>query len=237
MRLVILLLFVSLTGLVQRGVAQPPRFIIGKVLDLETGKGVNNASVINQRSRAVGRTNTLGAYYLEVKPGDSVVITSPSHGRLAFNWDGQTKNPTLTLKRQLSDDIINLPELTVRAKRESEVRRELEQILREPEARKGLTGDQILSLAQSPITLLYELFSKQARSSRKALVIAQQHRKHMLAYYRLELITLRATELKGEDVDRFKEFCEFSDDFLLQSSEYELTYSILQRYKQFLAGH
>lgn len=213
--------------------AQTPRFIIGKVLDQENGSGVNNATVINPRTQAVGRTNAAGAFYLDVKPGDSVIVTSPSHGRAGLKWDGSTKDPQLVMKRQLSDDVINLPTLTVRGRREAEVRKELEQLLREPEARKNLSGEQIFSLAQSPVTLLYELFSKQARASRKAAVISQQHRKRMLANYRVELITQRATDLQGETIETFRDYCNFNDDFVLQASEYDLTFAVLQRYRQY----
>lgn len=213
--------------------AQTPRFIIGKVLDQQDGKGVNNATVINPRTQAMGRTNAAGAFYLDVKPGDSVIVTSPSHGRAGLKWDGLTKDPQLVMKRQLADDVINLPVLTVRGRRESEVRKELEAILREPEARKNLSGEQAFSLAQSPITLLYELFSKTARAGRKAAVISQQHRKRMLANYRVELITQRATDLQGETIETFRDYCNFNDDFVLQASEYDLTFAVLQRYKNY----
>ena len=226
-------LFVFFLGSSTYLMAQSPRFIIGKVLDKEKGVGVNNATVINPRTQAIGRTNTVGAFYLDVKPGDSVVVTSPSHGRAAFRWDGATKEPQLLMKRQLADDVVNLPTLTVRGRREAEVRKELEQILREPEARKNLSGEQVLSLAQSPVTLLYELFSKSARASRKAAVISQQHRKRMLANYRVELIAQRATDLQGETIETFRDYCNFNDDFVLQSSEYDLTFAVLQRYKQY----
>ncbi|MBO0939903.1 hypothetical protein J2I47_25380 [Fibrella sp. HMF5335] len=213
--------------------AQVPRFIIGNVFDQETKKGVNNATVINPRTQAMGRTNALGAFYLDVKPGDSVIVISPSHGRVGLKWDGVTKEPQLLMKRQLSDDVVNLPVLTVRAKRDAEIRKELAQILSEPEARKGLSGEEIFSLAQSPVTLLYELFSKQARAHRKAVMISQQHRKRMLANYRVELITQRATDLQGETVESFRDYCNFNDDFVLQATEYDLTFAVLQRYKQY----
>lgn len=227
--LLVLLFLVSYVG----ALAQVPRFIIGKVFDQETNRGVNNATVINPRTQAMGRTNALGAFYLDVRPGDSVIVLSPSHGRAALRWDGVTKEPQLVMKRQLSDDVINLPVLTVRAKRDAEIRKELAQILSEPEARKGLSGEEIFSLAQSPVTLLYELFSKQAKAHRKALMISQQHRKQMLANYRVELITQRATDLQGETIETFRDYCNFNDDFVLQASEYDLTFAVLQRYRQY----
>jgi hypothetical protein len=229
------LLTALLTGLFARPMlAQTPKFIIGKVLDQENGKGVNNATVFNPRTQAIGRTNAAGAYYLNVAPGDSVIVTSPSHGRAGLKWDGHTREPQLVMKRQLADDVINLPTLTVRGKREAEVRKELEQILREPEARKNLSVEEAFGLAQSPITLLYELFSKQARAHRKAAVISQQHRKRMLANYRVELIAQRATELPtSEAIEQFRDYCNFNDDFVLQATEYDLTFAVLQRYKQY----
>ncbi len=213
--------------------AQAPRFVIGKVLDVETGLGVDNASVINQRTLFVGRTNTSGAFYLQVKPGDSIIVNSPSHGRASIMWDGVTKDPVIKLKKQIELTGVVLEEVTVKGKREADLKRELQQLLSEPTAKKGLTGDQVLNLAQSPITLLYELFSKRAKSDRKAAVVMQQYRKEQLAGYRLELIISKATNYKGEEAEQFKHYCHLTDDFILQSSEYELTHAVLQTVDQF----
>jgi len=213
--------------------AQTPKYIIGKVLDQETGRAVTNASVINKRSQAVGRTNQAGAYYIQIQPGDSVVITSPTHGRAAFFWDGTTAQPVMRMKRQLADNAITLNEVTIRGKQEAELKRELEQILSEPAARRNLSFGQALNLADSPITMLYEMFSKRAKADRKLAVLMQEDRRHRLADYRLDLIAGRATDLKGDNLDQFKEFCDFDDLFILQSSEYDLTYAILQKLKSY----
>ncbi|MGA0558439.1 hypothetical protein ACO2Q8_17390 [Larkinella sp. VNQ87] len=215
--------------------SQTPKYILGKVLDQETGKGVSNASVINKRSLAVGRTNHLGNYYLQVKPGDSVVVTSPTHGRMAFLWDGHVQQPVLRMKRELADNVINLEEVTVRGKQEAELKRELEQLLSEPEAKRGVTAEQVLDRAAtgSVITLLYEAFSRRAKADRKALVLMQEDRRHKLATYRFDLVAGRATDLKGDELMKFKEFCQFEDMFILQASEYELTFAILQQLKAF----
>lgn len=211
----------------------PPPYVVGKVLDRDTGQGLDNATVTNPRTRQVGRTNRAGAYYLLVQPGDSVIVTSLTHGRGGLKWDGRTKEPALTMQRLFADDAVMLAEVTVRGKREEQIRRELQQLLNEPKALKGLSEDQILGLAQSPITLLYELFSKQAKSRRKAAVLSQQYRRQRLADYRLDLLVGQATTLKGDDVDAFKTYCNFPVEFVLGSSEYELTYAIFQRVEEF----
>ncbi|GAB3257382.1 hypothetical protein GCM10027347_19810 [Larkinella harenae] len=215
--------------------SQTPKYIIGKVLDQETNQGVGNASVINKRSLAVGRTNQIGNYYLQVKPGDSIVVTSPTHGRKAFLWDGSTQQPVMRMKRELADNVINLEEVTVRGKQEAELKRELEALLSEPEAKRGVSAEQVLDRAASGsvITLLYEAFSRRAKSDRKALVLMQEDRRRKLASYRFELVAGRATDLKGEELSKFREFCQFDDMSILQASEYELTFAILQHLKAY----
>ncbi|MFC5408883.1 hypothetical protein ACFPMF_06170 [Larkinella bovis] len=230
MRFLFVFLFISCAAW-----AQPPKYILGKVLDQETGKGVGNASVINKRSLAVGRTNQLGNYYLQVKPGDSVVVTSPTHGRRAFLWDGTTQEPVMRMKRELADNVITLNEVTVRGKQEAELKRELEQLLSEPEAKRGVSAEQVLDRAASGsvITLLYEAFSKRAKADRKVLVLMQEDRRHKLAVYRFDLVAGRATDLKGDELDKFREFCQFDDMGILQATEYELTFAILQQLRAF----
>jgi hypothetical protein len=229
MRLLLLLLLVPFFGL-----AQAPPYVVGKVLDDSTRQGIDNATVTNPRTKQVGRTNRLGAFYLLVKPGDSILVRSLTHGRAGLRWDGETAEPVIRMKRQFPDEIaIELPNVTIRGKREEEIRRELEQILSEPTARKGLSEDEILGLAQSPITLLYEAFSKVAKSRRKAAVLSQQYRRHKLADYRLELIANQATSLTGDELEAFKKFCNLSDEFILTASEYDLTYAVLHRFEAY----
>jgi hypothetical protein len=230
MKFLFIFLFIASTAF-----SQTPKYIIGKVLDQETGQGVSNASVINKRSLAVGRTNQLGNYYLQIKPGDSVVVTSPTHGRKAFRWDGNTQQPTIRMRRELADNVVNLAEVTVRGKQEAELKRELEQLLSEPEAKRGVSAEQVLDRAASGsvITLLYEAFSRRAKADRKVLVLMQEDRRHKLALYRFDLVASRATDLTGDELDKFREFCQFEDMTILQASEYELTFAILQHLKAF----
>jgi len=229
------LLFLFLLGFSGPGYlrAQPPKALIGRVLDQETGRGVGNASLINKRTRAVGHTNASGNFYIPSLPGDSIIITSPSHGRAGIRWEGVGHSPVVRLKRQLTDEAIDLPEVTIRGKQEAEMKRELEKLLSEPEARRNLSAGEVVELAQSPITLLYELFSKQAKANRKLAVLMQEDRRRKLAGYRFALVSQRATDLKGDELARFRDYCNLPDEFILQASEYELTFEILQRLKRF----
>lgn len=91
----------------------------------------------------------------------------------------------------------------------------------------------------SPISAIYNLTSKRAKSQRK-------YRKLMHSDYNVSLmqqkynkqIVMKLTALEeGEELDKFLEYCEPSLEFILRSSEYEVALLILKRYDTFLLNH
>ncbi len=200
--------------------------MLGKVLDVATKEGVNLATITNLKTRDMTRTNKQGVFFLDASVGDSIEIASLTHVRGGFRWDGKTDEIVITLKKL--DKAIELPEVKVTTKREQELQKEIERVLAEPEARKNLSLGEAISMAQSPISLLYELFSKSAKEDRKVAMLMQEKRRRDLADYRFGMIAGQATELSGDGLIRFRYFCDFSEEFLLLSSDYDLTYEVLQ---------
>jgi len=219
--------FVVLMGNAQR------RYIVGKVIDPETMKGVDRASVLNQATKHIVKTNTNGLFSILAGKDDSLIVTSLTHGRNGIQWDGVTEEPVIYSRRLMKS--IDLPEVKIKTKREEQLEKEIREILAEPERTTKLGGEKTMELIQSPISLLYEAFSRRAKSDRKVLVLMQQERRQKLAEYRLSMIAGRITDYRGDELDRFMYFCNFKQDFLLTSSEYELTYEILQAQKQYKA--
>ncbi|AYQ35654.1 hypothetical protein [Runella sp. SP2] len=199
---------------------------MGKVLDAATGKGVNLATITNLKNRDMTRTNKEGVFFLDASVGDSIEIASLTHERGAFRWNGNADEIVFRLKKL--DKAIELPEVRVASKREQQLEKEIKQVLAEPEAKKNLSFGEAVSMAQSPITLLYELFSKSAKEDRKVAMLMQEKRRRDLANYRFGMIAGQATDLSGENLERFRYFCDFSEEFLLLSTDYDLTYEVLQ---------
>lgn len=216
-------LFVSVFSHAQKG------YLIGKALDHATKQGIELASVTNLNSKELTRTNKQGVFFITVSQGDSVEIFSVTHGRTVILWDGSTEEQTILMKKL--DKAVQMQEVKVVSKREQQLKKEIEQVLAEPEARKNLSFGEAVALAQSPITLLYELFSKSAREDRKVAMLMQEKRRRELAHYRFGMVAGQATELSGDSLERFRRFCDFSEEFLLLSSDYDLTYEILQCWK------
>lgn len=199
---------------------------MGKVLDAATGQGVNLATITNLKNRDMTRTNKEGVFFLDASVGDSIEIASLTHERGAFRWNGNAEEIVFRLKKL--DKAIELPEVRVATKREQQLEKEIKQVLAEPEAKKNLSFGEAVSMAQSPITLLYELFSKSAKEDRKVAMLMQEKRRRDLANYRFGMIAGQATDLSGENLERFRYFCDFSEEFLLLSTDYDLTYEVLQ---------
>ena len=215
--------------------AQPgQKYVLGRFLDTDTQQGINRAVVTNKRTGQKARTNEAGRFVVLALPGDSLIATSLTHARAGLRWDGAQTEQLLTARRELADEkVVQLNEVTVVGKHEEELRRELQRALQEPEVRQQLSGDQVLALAQSPVTLLYEAFSKKAKADRKAAMLWQKYRWRQLAEYRMRLVAGNATDLSGDKLDQFIEFCKFEDDFILSASDYDLTFEVLRRYKKF----
>ncbi|GAB3559081.1 hypothetical protein [Spirosoma fluminis] len=215
------------------------KYVIGTVVDQTTKQGVDRATVINQRTRQRARTNTAGRFFMTVQPGDSLILTSQLYNRTGIKYDG-SENPTIVAKAlpPMPYRVVDLAEVTVTAKRYEEVKKEIQQILDEPTASKKVTGEQAFDRVAdgAGVTLLYELFGKRPKSDRKAYYIMQQDRRHALALERFRLLVDQATDLKGADIDRFFDFCELNDEFLLRSSDYDLINTIQQLRNRFRYG-
>ncbi len=235
-RVIFLLLFTA--ALPGRTWAQG-KYVIGTVLDQVTQKAVDRATVVNQRTRQRARTNATGRFFMTLLPGDSLILASQLHTRTGIRYDG-SDNPTLLAHAlpPMPYRVIDLAEVTVTAKRYEEVKREIQQLLAEPAASKKVTGEQAFDrLADGAgISLLYDLFGKRPKSDRKAFYIMQQDRRHALAMERFRLLIDQATDLKSAEADRFVDFCELDDEFLLQGSDYDLINTIQQLRNRYRRG-
>lgn len=235
---VILLLVAILTGRSDNAWAQG-KYVVGTVIDETNKQGIDRATVTNKRTRQRARTNSAGRFFITASSGDSLIMTSQTHGRVGIRYDG-SDNPQLVARPlpPMPYRVVDLQEVTVTAKRYEEVKREIQQVLEEPTASKNVTGEQAFNRVAdgAGITLLYEMFGKRPKSDRKAYVIMQQDRRHALAVERFRLLVDQATDLKGEDVNRFFEYCDLGDEFLLKSSDYDLINTIQQLRSRYRNG-
>ena len=215
------------------------KYVIGTVVDQTTRANIDKVTVINQRTRQRARTNASGRFFITAQPGDSLVLTSQLYNRVGIVYSG-FDNPTIVARPlpPMPYRVVELAEVTVTGKRYEEVKREIKDLLDEPVASKKVTGEQAFDRVAdgAGITLLYEVFGKRPKSDRKAYFIMQQDRRHALAQERFRLLVEQATDLKVDEIDRFYDFCDFDDEYLLKVEDYDLINAIQQLRNRYRSG-
>ncbi len=213
------------------------RYITGIALSDSTDKPINLASVRNMRTQDLTRTNKTGAFLIMARPGDNLRLTCNGCDDATITVDSTHDDFTIRVKQYVfQGDGTTLNEVRVTAKSEAEIKYEIEKALKEPLARKNMSTDQVLGMATSPISLLYELFSKEAKNKRKLAVYQQQDRKHKLAEFKYnEHLANQVTKLEGEELEEFMRLFPIDDDFVLQSSEYDIIQVIKANFNKYKA--
>lgn len=217
--------------------AAQERLVLGTVLNDSTGQPINLARVVNFRTQYLTRSDSRGNFLISARPGDRLTISCPMCEERTATVDSSYADLTLRVKQfVLPDSGTTLAEVEVRGKTEAEVKQEIREFLKEPTAQRGLSGDDILSMAQSPFTLLYEAFSKTAKARRRAAVMRQEDRRRQLAESRYNrLFVSQATGLNGDDLDQFMRYCPVPDEFVLRASDYELMERVKECHRRWLS--
>ena len=208
--------------------------VYGKVIDNITKKGINTLNILNKRTGQVVATNENGDFYTRAMTGDSIIITSFGYERKGIKWDGIDKNPVLAVKLQP----FMLQELVVRDKKLSDIHKEIQDFLANPNDSKAIRNELLKSMLNSNTTqpgigvsidALYQMFSKEGKMNRKLADIEFQGAKSIYTDLKYnKQVVAQITHLGPEDLDDFMEFCKPTQDFILHATDYELTFKILK---------
>ena len=206
----------------------------GKVIDSSTKKGISALNILNKRSNQVVATNEIGDFYIRAMVGDSVLITSFGYNRRGILWDGKDRNPVFEVKLQP----FMLQELVVKDRKLSELHKEIRDFLANPNDSKAIRNEILKSMLNTntsqpgigiSIDALYEMFSKEGKTNRKLADMQFQDAKSFYADLKYnKQVVAQVTHLQDEDLDDFMVFCKPTQDFILNATDYELTFKILK---------
>ncbi|MCP9766646.1 hypothetical protein EGI22_01915 [Lacihabitans sp. LS3-19] len=207
--------------------------VYGKVIDNVTQKGINTLNILNIRTGQVVATNEKGDFYTRAAVGDSIIITSFGYERKGIKWDGINKNPVIAVKLQP----FMLQELVVRDKKLSDIHKEIQDFLANPNDSKAIRNELLKSMLNTNTTqpgigisidALYQMFSKEGKMNRKLADMQFQDAKSFYADLKYnKQVVAQITHLGPEDLDDFMEFCKPTQDFILHATDYELTFKVL----------
>lgn len=226
-------IFIYLFVLAFSGFSQE-KSVYGKVIDSSTKKGISTLNVLNKRSNQVVATNEAGDFYIRAIAGDSIIITSFGYNRKGILWDGKERNPVFEVKLQP----FMLQELVVKDKKLSDLHKEIQDFLANPNDSKAIRNEILKSMLNTntsqpgigiSIDALYDMFSKEGKVNRKLADMQFQDAKSFYANLKYnKQVVAQVTHLQEEDLDDFMVFCKPTQEFILNATDYELTFKILK---------
>ncbi|MDD3859477.1 MAG: carboxypeptidase-like regulatory domain-containing protein [Bacteroidales bacterium] len=91
-----------------------------------------------------------------------------------------------------------------------------------------------LGIVFSPITALYDMFSKEGKEKQKLLELQEKDYLNSIIESKISIaLVMKITGLNQEECKVFLNWCNFSSDFLLKLTEYDLISVIAFKFKQY----
>ena len=193
----------------------------GKVVDAANTKiGLPNVMVANMRTQQGIFTDADGTFILNVQQTDTIVLRAFGYHIRKISFADSIPKNIYNFKVMMFREAYQLKEVTIMETRPAD------SVIKEIQRLGYNKRDYMMKGSQafmSPISALYEEFSKKERSKRKvAEMMNNDKRKSLLHellffYYRNSVISLNPAEF-----DVFIDYSNFNDDLLKTLSAYDL---------------
>jgi hypothetical protein len=227
------LLFLLLIFSFEYAAAQVIR-VNGKITDASDKRiGVPGCIVVNMRTQQGILSNEDGTFTATALYGDTLAFRTIGYEfryvALKDSAIAGVVNLQVTLKRLTYklDDVVVIPH------------RNLDSISNDIEKLGYDESDYMLQgvdAIQSPITYLYQVFSRKERSRREvAIMLNDDERKKLMRELLQYYVESGYLPIRDRDFDRFIEFCAINEAQLKTLTQYEMAVFIKRKYENFLA--
>lgn len=230
---IVLLTWLTLAGITARGQSNTLGDIIqinGKVRD-ENDQPIANAIIINKRTKTGSFGRADGSFTLNCNRTDTLAITSLGFMTRQVTFADSTGNGSFNLTLYLDTRIYQVATVEIFAPRD------LEQIQADINKLGFNENDYMLSginAAQSPITFLYQQFSKKERSKREVARLENEDNKRELLKELFRLyVDYQIIELNNDEFDAFIDYLNVTDEFMINSTQYDFLIYVKDRFKDY----
>jgi hypothetical protein len=185
--------------------------------------------IVNKRTRSGTFGNTDGSFKVRAMRGDTLLVGAIGLRTLAITMADSVPKPEyhVTLRMQPLEvqlaDVEILPERTLQ-----QIQKDIEKLgYRESDHRIST-----VSALESPITFLYQEFSRRERSKRMVAQLENEDRKRALLKELLhKYVAYDIINLHDEAFDDFIDFCNVPDEVLKGLTQYEFLLYVKKRYE------
>lgn len=233
-----------------------PDYIVisGYVKDVQTDSVLPLVNVFNPRTHKGTITDNSGFFRYYAFRGDTLILSSMGYEKSYIPVSDTAYHP-ITDTFYMHQDVFNIPEVNIYGlSRYEQLRYDIKHLgqVSKPvlNARKNLPeiNHDVLSfysrrtdnfgLVASPITALYNAFSKEGREQRKLRELRQRDalKKAIEPHFNKEMV-MNITGLPPAEAEEFMDFCNFSPHYLLNTADYVIVKQILQKFKIYKSTH
>lgn len=219
----------SITGFL---FAQPqPITVKGNAVTSQGLGGLYQVIVINQHTSEGLMAAPNGSFTINCLKTDTLLVSASGFTmkKICFRDSVTKKEYHITVK--LDSIHYNLEEVKIYPSKN----------LRQIDEEKQSLGDipntdrnKDINALGSPIEYLYERFSRIEQSKRKVAQLEDEDKRREVLKELLHIYVQHdIINLSDEDFEKFIDFCNFTDDFIKNSTDYDLVMAIKYKYKQF----
>lgn len=209
--------------------AQQEVSIQGQVITATPGHHYYDLMVVNKRTRSGTFGNVDGTFTVRALRTDTLIIGSMGHRTAMISMADSTEKATYRVTIRLEPlqyvlrEVEVLPERTLK-----EIQKDIEKLgYKESDYRVS----QVDAL-QSPITFLYQEFSRRERSKRMVAYLENEDRKRELLRELLhKYVQFDIINLSDEAFDDFIDFCRVPDEVIKGLSQYEFLLYVKKKYE------
>lgn len=227
-RQVVVFLCFALPAVMQ---AQDTTIVVKGTATDPNGRPIQDLLIVNQRTYMGSFGNSDGTFRVSVRKNDTLQFGGMGFKSFTISYADSTYKPEYTLKLNLDELIVEVGEATVFAPRElSEIQQDIEELGFDDRDYRT-SGVDALS---SPITFLYERFSRRAQNKRQVMEMENDdRRRELLKELFQKYVSYDIIQLSDEDFDEFIDFLNVSDHFLQNTTQYDFILYVKDRYKAF----
>ncbi len=215
--------------------AQPENITIkGHAVNSKGLGGLYQVIVINQRTSSGMLAEPDGYFTVNCLKTDTILVSASGFGVKKICFLDSTFKKEFAIAVVLDSIHYSLAEVKIYpTKKLRDVNKE-----RSTVGEKENTDTYKETDLMSPITYLYERFSRLEQSKRKVAELEDEEKKREVLkdlfqiYIRHDIINLNNSQF-----DSFIDYCNFTDDFIRTSTDYDLVMAIKYKYEQFEKMH
>lgn len=195
----------------------------------EAGLPLSNVMVVNKNTQQGMFADAENKFTVKINRNDTLLVAATGYSIKKICFRDSAYSAAYTIAVKLSKISYEIKPVTIFSQREI---RDIEEDIEKLGYDKNdymLSG---IDAFESPITFLYQAFSKRERIKRDiAEKINDDKRRALLKELFRKYVDGNIIQLSEEEFDRFTDFCNVSEEYLKNSSQYDFIEYVKKRYE------